>query len=101
MNKIEIKYSDIWSGILCGAVFAAIILLVLTVQILLWCIIPALVYWVSGWFIDDENWRLGFALVTFWVLLLSKANRAGFVKAVENFLQKKVDYLKEQVDTKH
>ena len=101
MNKIEIKCSDIWSGILCGAVFVAIILLVLTVQILLWCIIPALVYWVSGWFIDDANWRLGFALVTFGVLLLSKANRAGFVKAVENFLQKKVDYLKEQVDTKH
>lgn len=95
MNKIKIKCSDIWAGILCGAAFVAILLLLLIVQVLLWSIIPALVYWVSGWFVDDTNWRLGFALVTFAILLCSKANRVGFIKGVETRLEEKLRYLKE------
>lgn len=66
---------------LMASFFVAI---VLVIQILIWLFIPGVIYWVIGWFTDNEMWRFGFACAAFAGFVFR--DRGNFLKLIERKL---------------
>ena len=64
---------------------AFILAVVIGIQVLIWFFIPAVVYWVSGWFTDDEMWRLGLTCAAFAGVVFRA--RRNFIKRTEEKLR--------------
>lgn len=64
---------------------AFILAVVIGIQVLIWFFIPAVVYWVSGWFTDDEMWRLGLTCAAFAGVVFRA--RGSFIKLTEEKLR--------------
>lgn len=64
---------------------ALILAVVIGIQVLIWFFIPAVVYWVSGWFTDDEMWRLGLTCAAFAGVVFRA--RGNFIKLTEEKLR--------------
>lgn len=69
------------SVFLCFVGVAFVLAIVIGIQLLLWFFIPAVVYWVSGWFTDDEMWRLGLTCAAFAGAVFRA--RGNFIKLAE------------------
>lgn len=68
------------SVFLCFVAVSFVLAIVIGIQVLLWCFIPAVVYWVSGWFTDDEMWRLGLTCAAFAGVVFRA--RGNFIKLI-------------------
>ena len=69
------------SVFLCFVAVSFVLAIVIGIQLLLWFFIPAVVYWVSGWFTDDEMWRLGLTCAAFAGVVFRA--RGNFIKFAE------------------
>ncbi len=73
------------SVLLCFLAVAVVFAFVIGIQVMLWLIVPAVVYWVSGWFMDDEMWRLGLTCAAF--AGVGFRARGNFIKLTEEKLR--------------